>query len=70
MQTFSWRVRSCKVFAAEKMIRELNKLLFKTKVKEKKFKKNKPNKPILKATNNLKNIKTIKYSFAPEKVDT
>ena len=40
MQTFSLRVRSCKVFAAEQMIRELNKLLFQTKVKEKKFKKN------------------------------
>ena len=38
-KTFSSRVRSCQVFAAEQMIRELNKLLFQTKVKEKKVKK-------------------------------
>ena len=69
MQTFSLRVRSCKVFAAEQMIIELNKLLFQTKVKEKKLKKIIPNKPILKTTNNLKNNKAKKYSFAPGKID-
>ena len=51
------------------MIRELNKVIFKTKVKEKDLEKIKPNKPIPKATNNLKNIKTTKYSFAPGKID-
>ena len=70
MQTFSSRVRSCKAFAAEQKIRELEKLLFKTKALEKKVKKNiKSNKLIRKATNNLNNIKTTKYSFAPGKIE-
>ena len=66
MQTSSSIVRSCKVFAAEQMIRELiqNKS---EKKKVKKKKKIKPNKPILKATNNLKISKQQNTALLLEK---
>ena len=58
-----------KAFTTEQ-IRELKKLLFRTKALGKRFKKRiKPKKLIEKATNNMNSVKRKKYGLAPEEIE-
>ena len=67
---FSTKVRGCKVFAAEQKIRELKKLLLRSKNNDKRNKiKINPNKLIQRATNNLNKTPTEKYGIEPETVE-
>ena len=66
---FSAKVRGGKAFAAEQKIRELKKLLLKSKNNDKRNKiKINPNKLIQRATSNLNKTPTEKYGIEPETV--
>ena len=69
-EMFSSKVRDGKAFAAEQKIRDLKRLLLKSK-NNKKRNKNRlnPLKLIQKATNNLNKTPTQKYGIEPEKVE-
>ena len=64
---YSTNLRDGKAFAAEQKIRELKKLLLRSKRVQKSFSKRiKPNELIKKATFNLNNTRSAKYGFSPE----
>ena len=64
---YSTNLRDGKAFAAERKIRELKKLLLRSKRVQKSFSKRiKPNELIKKATFNLNNTRSAKYGFSPE----
>ena len=66
---FSAKVRGGKAFAAKQKIRELKKLLLKSKNNDKRNKiKINPNKLIQRTTNNLNKTPTEKYGIEPETV--
>ena len=66
---YSTNLRDGKAFAAERKIRELKKLLLRSKRVQKSFSKRiKPNELIKKATFNLNNTQSAKYGFSPEKI--
>ena len=70
VQMFSTKVRGSKAFAAEQKIKELKKLLLKSKNNDKKNKiKINPNKLITLATNNMNKTPTEKYNIEPETVE-
>ena len=67
---YSTKLRGGKAFAAEQKIRELKRLLLKSKrMKKFEHKRAKPNELIKKATFNLNNIKSPKYGFAPQEIE-
>ena len=67
---YSTNLRDGKAFAAERKIRELKKLLLRSKHVQKSFSKQiKPNKLIKKVTFNLNNTGSAKYGFSPEQVE-
>ena len=67
---YSTNLRDGKAFAAERKIRELKKLLLRSKRVQKSFSKQiKPNGLIKKATLNLNNTGSAKYGFSPEQVE-
>ena len=69
MHIFNSKNWGGKAFAAEQKIRELEKLLFKTKAPDKRLKKRiRPNKLIENATNDLNSVKSGNYSFAREQI--
>ena len=66
---YSTNLRSGKEFAAEQEIRELNKLLLRSKrIKKSLGKQVKPNELIKRATFNLNNTRSVKYGFSPEHI--
>ena len=70
IEMFSTNVRGGKAFAAEQNIRDLKKLLLKSKNIDKRNKKKiNPKKLIEKATNNLNKTATQKYGIEPETVE-
>ena len=70
VEMFSTSVRGGKAFAAEQKIRELKKLLLKSKNIDKRNKKKiNPKKLIEKATNNLNKTPTQKYGIEPKTVE-
>ena len=63
-------MRAGKAFAAEQKIRELKKLLFRTKILDNKLKNRiKPNKPIVKPTNNINDNKSEKYGLTLDEIE-
>ena len=67
---YSTNLRGGKAFAAEQKIRELKKLLLRSKRVQKSFSKRiKPNELIKKATFNLNNTRSAKYGFSPERIE-
>ena len=70
IELFSTKVREGKAFATEQKIRELKKLLLKSKNNDRRNKiKINPNKLIQRATNNLNKTPTKKYGIEPETVE-
>ena len=67
---YSTKLRGGKAFAAEQKIRELRKLLLRSK-RMKKFERErvKPNELIKKVTFNLINIVSPKHGFAPQDIE-
>ena len=66
---FSSKIWGGKAFAAEQKIRDLKRLLLKSKNKDKRNKvRLNPLKLIQKATNNLNKMPTQKYGVEPERV--
>ena len=66
---FSSKIGGGKAFAAEQKIRDLKRLLLKSKNKDKRNKvRLNPLKLIQKATNNLNKMPTQKYGVEPERV--
>ena len=67
---FSTKTRGGQAFAAEQKIRELKKILLKSKRVEKRLgKRLKPNELIKKATNNLNKTRSSKYGFSPNQIE-
>ena len=67
---FSTKTRGGKAFAIEQKIRELKKILSKSKRIEKRSgNKLKPNVLIKKVTNNLNKTRPAKYGFTPDQVE-
>ena len=70
VEMFSTRVRGGKAFAAEQKIRELKKVIFKTKNAYKLSKKKNKNKKIIqKAVENLNKTNSEKYGLPPEVIE-
>ena len=66
----STNLRGGKAFVAAQKIRELKKLLLRSKLFKKLARKHvKPNKLIKKATYNLSNTRSAKYGFSPEQIE-
>ena len=69
-EIYSTHLRGGKAFAAEQKIRELKKLLLRSKRIEKfEGKQIKPNELIKKATFNLNNTRFAKYGYLPEQIE-
>ena len=67
---YSTHLRGGKAFAAEQKIRELKKLLLRSKCIERfKGKRIKPNKLIKKGTFNLDNTKSAKCGYSPKQIE-
>ena len=67
---YSTNLRGRKAFAADQKIRELKKLLLRSKrIKKSLGKRVKPNELIQKVTLNLNNIQLAKYGFSPEQIE-
>ena len=67
---FSTRLRGGKASTAEQKIRELKKLLFRSKrIQKIDGKRVKPNDLIKKSTFNLNNTRSAKYDFAPQQIE-
>ena len=67
---FSTKTRGGQAFATEQKIRELKKILLKSKRIEKRLgKRLKPNELIKKATNNLNKTRSSKYGFSPNQIE-
>ena len=67
---YSTNLRGGKAFVAEQKIRELKKLLLRSKrIKKLARKRVKPNELIKKATYNLNNTRSAKYGFSPEQIE-
>ena len=71
VQMFYLRIRGGKAFAAERAIRDLKKILLRSKrlTKQNKQGRIKPNDLIKKATNNLNNKISVKYGKAPNDIE-
>ena len=71
VQMFHLRIRGGKAFAAERAIRDLKKILLRSKrlTKQNKQGRIKPNDLIKKATNNLNNKISVKYGKAPNDIE-
>ena len=71
VEMFSSKIRGGKAFAVEQKIRDLKRLLLKSKNNDKRNKvRIKPLKPIQKATNNLNKTPTQKYGVEPGQVES
>ena len=67
---YSTNLRGGKAFAAKQKIRELKKVLLRSKwIKKLTRKRVKPNELIKKATYNLNNTRSAKYGFSPEQIE-
>ena len=70
IEMYSTKLRGGKAFADKQKIRELKKLLLRSKRRQKlQGKRVKANELIKKATFNLNNIKSPKYGYVPQKVE-
>ena len=70
VEMYCTKLRGGKAFAAEQKIRELKKLLLRSKrIQKLQEKRVKSNELIKKATFNLNNIKSPKYRYAPQNVE-